>query len=68
MHLTERRLDDRQKRIGIKNKENLEAMLESHGIWPLRERLGWTEQQAAWCIDGAKQELTNPKLKLYLPL
>jgi hypothetical protein len=60
--------DARQKAIGIRNRENLEEMLESHSILPFTQRLGWTAEQVGWMVAGAKQEMQDARLKLYLPL
>jgi hypothetical protein len=66
--LTVMQPDARQKAIGIRNRQNLEEMLESHAILPFTQRLGWTPEQVGWMVDGAKQEMQDPRLRLYLPL
>jgi hypothetical protein len=60
--------DERQKSIGLRNQENMEAMLDSLALWPCTNRLGWTAEQVKWCSFGAKEEIKDKKLKLYLPL
>jgi hypothetical protein len=60
--------DARQKAIGIRNRDNMEELLESHAILPFTQRLGWTAEQVGWNVQGAKQEMQNDRLKLYLPL
>ena len=60
--------DARQKAIGIRNRENMEELLETHAILPFTQRLGWSAEQVGWNVQGAKQEMQDTRLKLYLPL
>jgi hypothetical protein len=43
-------------------------MLESLGLWPFTQHLGWTAARFAELIDAIRVELQNPGLKLYLPM
>jgi hypothetical protein len=43
-------------------------MLESHALYPFTQRLGWTAEQVGWMVDGAKHEIDDSRLRLYLPL
>ena len=60
--------DNRQKYIGRLNLENIDAMLDSHAIWPFTQRLGWSREQVGWLIDRARIEARDESLKLYMPL
>ncbi|KAF2094054.1 S-adenosyl-L-methionine-dependent methyltransferase [Rhizodiscina lignyota] len=60
--------DERMRNVGTQNVENVSLMLDSHAIWPFTHRLGWTAQQVGWLTDGARTELRDDSLKLYMPL
>jgi hypothetical protein len=54
--------------IGRANRANIEEMLESHAILPFTQGLGWTAEQVEWRVRGARHELQDQRLKLYIPL
>jgi hypothetical protein len=56
------------RRVGARNLTNIDALLDSHALWPLTEHVGWTAQQVEWLTAGAKQEARDERLKLYMPL
>ena len=60
--------DEKQKHIGRLNKDNVEAILGSHALWPFTSRMGWSIEQVNLLVESAKLELTDSSLKLYLPL
>jgi hypothetical protein len=43
-------------------------MLDSLGLWPFTQHLGWTVARFTELIDAIRVELQNPDLKLYLPM
>ncbi|KAF2433501.1 hypothetical protein EJ08DRAFT_628691 [Tothia fuscella] len=60
--------DPRQRKIGEWNQNNMNSMLDSHALWPITTRLGWTRQQVGWLTEGAKQEMHHANLRLYIRL
>lgn len=56
--------------IGNHNVRNIDAMLDSHAIWPFTQvaQLGWTKEQVAWLTAAAKMEARDVNLKLYMEL
>ena len=43
-------------------------LLDSLGLWPFTQHLGWTAAQFDELIDAVRLELRNLELKLYLPM
>ncbi|KAE9992532.1 hypothetical protein EG327_008669 [Venturia inaequalis] len=60
--------------IGVHNVSNIDAMLDSHAIWPfthvnhLSATGAWTKEQVSWLTAAAKQEARDVSLKLYIEL
>lgn len=54
--------------IGALNRENIQRLLPSLGLYPFRERLHMTQEQFETLTAQALQEADNPALKPYFPL
>jgi hypothetical protein len=50
------------------NMENMSEMLFSHSLYPFTYKLGMTAEQVEQLTDRAKEELQEPRLKLYVEL
>lgn len=43
-------------------------LLESHGLWPLTGKLGWTAARYDHLVRDIRAELQDAELRLYLPM
>jgi hypothetical protein len=43
-------------------------LLDSLGLWPFTQHLGWTASQFTELIDAIRIELQDVNLKLYVPM
>lgn len=56
--------------IGSNNRDQMDLMLDSHAVLPFTTRLQppWTVDDVKRLTDGARTEMRNDALKLYMPL
>lgn len=56
--------------LGMDNLEQMDLMLDSHAVLPFTTRLQprWTTDDVKRLTDGARVEMRNDALKLYIPL
>lgn len=54
--------------MGVANRENVNRLLHSQAVYPLKERLGMSMPQIHGLIARAQHEAANPSLKPYFPL
>ncbi|KAL8938389.1 MAG: hypothetical protein Q9211_003219 [Gyalolechia sp. 1 TL-2023] len=60
--------DDKQRRIGEANKENIRQLLSTLAIFPFTRRLGMSINAVNDLVDRAREDAANPGLKPYFPL
>ncbi|OBT57341.1 hypothetical protein VE04_02528 [Pseudogymnoascus sp. 24MN13] len=58
--------DERERRIGTENRDNVQSFLSSLAIYPLTERLGMAPNDAQLLIAHARNEADNPAFKICL--
>ena len=47
---------------------NISPMLDSLAVWPFTQRLGYTKDQVDAITRGARREMEDHSLRLYIPL
>ena len=60
--------DPSRARIGLANRESMNELVDSFGLYSFTERLGMSEEQVAWLAEQARAEMQDRRLKLYIPL
>lgn len=61
-------LDPVQRRIGSMNLQNIREMIYSHGVHQFTKKYGWSLEQFRMLARKAQDDLTDNRLKLYIPL
>lgn len=54
--------------IGVFNRENIQRLLPTLGLYPFTQHLHMPQEQFQTLIMQAQQEASNPSLKPYFPL
>lgn len=60
--------DAKHKELGMWNNENANYFLEGVAIAPLTRALGWTREEVAVFIVGAREELNDTRIHAYWPI
>ncbi|UZP39241.1 hypothetical protein NXS19_007057 [Fusarium pseudograminearum] len=60
--------DAKHKELGMWNNENANYFLEGVAIAPLTRALGWTREEVAVFIAGARKELNDTRIHAYWPI